>query len=122
MRRLRRLRLGKLAIYSVGVSSDLLAEAGAGAFKFVPIALRKVGFVLANVLGFVAVEHYGITLGLGLAGVAALLALAALRVRRVRRRTVSAPHAGRGSATRYASPVRCSYTHDRRVRMQVYGP
>lgn len=55
----RNIKIGRLAIYSAGVFSDLLAELGAGALKLFPIAVRKVGFIVVTVL---AVAEYRIAI------------------------------------------------------------
>jgi hypothetical protein len=83
---MRRMGAGKLLVYGVGVSSDLLAELGAGALKFIPLALRRAWFVVANVLGILVIGQHGFVTLIVVA--IALVALMTYAVRRYKRRMV----------------------------------
>lgn len=91
-----RLKVGKLISYSVSVSSDILAELGAGALKFIP---SRIGLVATNIVAVLAVGKYWLP-ALAVA-LAVVIAVVAMQVRKHKRKPKPAERVRQARKTKH---------------------
>jgi hypothetical protein len=98
-----RIPIAKLGIYGLGVSSDLIAEVGAGFLKVIPLAVRRAWLFLFGVLAF----EYHILI-IMMVGIMLVAILWEWRKKHPRKRVIQYDKTNLQSTTRYCK-VRVSY-------------